>query len=334
MEKMKAIVYTEYGDPHVLRLTEVEKPYPKDNEVLIKVHAVSVNFGDIIARNFKNVSPREFNMPFLFWILARFSFGLNKPKKTILGNSFAGEVEMIGKAVKLFKEGDAVFACTKEKMGAYAEYLCMPENGILSLKPSNMTYEEASAIPYGASMALNLLKKANIQKGRRVLIIGASGGIGSAAIQLAKHYYGAEVTGVCSTQGIEYVKNLGADRVIDYKKEDFTKSGETYDLIFDILGKQSFSQVKASLKQKGIYLSVSFKMKKLLQMLWTSITGGKKVVCALASPKQDDLIFIKGLVEEGKIKSIIDKCFPLGKTAEAHSYIETENKQGDVVVTV
>jgi NADPH:quinone reductase-like Zn-dependent oxidoreductase len=167
-----------------------------------------------------------------------------------------------------------------------------------------------------------------------VLVLGASGGIGSAAIQLAKHYFGAEVTGVCSTQGMGYVKNLGADKVIDYKKEDFTKNGETYHLIFDILGKQSFSKVKASLKQNGIYFSVSFKMKKLFQMIWTSITGGKKVICALAVPKQNDLIFIKGLVEDGKIKSIIDKCFPLEKTAEAHRYMDTGNKKGDVVITM
>jgi NADPH:quinone reductase-like Zn-dependent oxidoreductase len=334
MEKMKAVVYAEYGGPDVLHIKEVEKPFPKDNEVLIKVRAVSVNYGDIIARNFKNVSPRDFNMPFLFWIMARFTFGLTKPKKIILGNSFAGKVEAVGKAVKLFKKGDDVFGCREEKMGAYAEYLCVPENSILAAKPSNMNYEEASTVPYGASIALNLLRKANIQKGQRVLVLGASGGIGSAAVQLAKHYFGAEVTGVCNTKGIDYVKKLGADKVIDYKKEDFTKSGKTYHLIFDILGKQSFSKVNPSLKQKGIYFSVSFKMKKLFQMLRTSITGGKKVICSLAVPKQDDLIFIKSLVESGKIKSIIDKCFPLGKAAEAHRYIETGNKKGDVVITI
>jgi NADPH:quinone reductase-like Zn-dependent oxidoreductase len=331
---MKAIVYTEYGAPGVLHLKEVERPSPKDNEVLIKVHAVSINFGDMIARNFKNISPAAFNMPFLFWIMARFTFGLSKPKKTILGNSFSGEVEAVGKNVKLFKKGDAVFGCTEERMGAYAEFLCMPENSILAAKPSNINYEEAAAVPYGAVMALPLLKKANLQKEQKVLIVGASGGIGSAALQLAKHYYGAEVTGVCNTEGIEYVKNLGADNVIDYKKQDFTKNGKTYNLIFDVLGKASFSQVKSSLKPNGIYLSVSFKMKKLFQMLRTSITGGKKVICALASPKQEDLIFIKDLVEVGKFKSIIDQCFQLEKTAEAHSYIEAGNKKGAVVIKV
>jgi NADPH:quinone reductase-like Zn-dependent oxidoreductase len=331
---MKAIVYTQYGGPDVLHLKEVEKPSPKDNEVLIRVHAVSVNFGDIIARNFKNVSPREFNMPFLFWIEARFAFGLSKPKKTILGNSFTGEVEMIGKDVKQFKKADTVFGYTGEKMGAYTEYVCIPENGMLAAKPSNMTFEEAAAVPYGTLMALNLLRKVNIQKGQSVLIIGASGSIGSAAVQLAKHYYGAAVTGVCSTDGTAFVKNLGADKVIDYKKEDFTKNGEEYDLIFDVLGKRSFSQVKASLKPNGIYFSVSFKMKKLLQMLWTAIIGGKKVKCTLATPKQEDLIFIKELIDAGKIKSLIDKSFQLENTAEAHRYAESGNNKGNVVIKV
>jgi len=331
---MKAIVYTEYGGPDVLKLTEVAKPNPKADEVLIKIRAVSVNFGDIIARNFKNVSPGEFNMPFLFWLLSRFGFGLNKPKKIILGNSFAGEVEGVGKDVTLYKKGDAVFGYTGENMGAYAAYLCIPENGILAAMPSNIKFEEASAIPYGAIMALSLLKKVNIQQGQSVLIMGASGGLGSAAVQLAKYYYDAEVTGVCSTEGLEYVKKLGARKVIDYKKEDFTKNGEEYDLIFDVLGRGSFSKVKASLKQNGIYLSVSFKMKKLLQMLWTSIMGGKKVICALAVPKQEDLVFIKELVESGKFTSIIDKTFPLEQAAEAHWYFESGNKKGIVVITI
>jgi NADPH:quinone reductase-like Zn-dependent oxidoreductase len=334
MEKMKAVVYTEYGGPDVLHLEKVEKPYPKENEVLIRVHAVTVNYGDIIARNFKNVSPREFNMPFLFWILARFGFGLNRPKVKTLGNTFAGEIETVGNDIKKFKPSEKVYGYTGENMGTYAEYLCIPENSILAAKPSNMTFEEAAAVPYGALMALNLLRKANIQKGQSVLIIGGSGGIGSATIQLARHYYGAEVTALCSSEGMEYVKNLGANKVIDYKKEDFTKSSETYDLIFDILGKGSFSPLKASLKPRGIYFSVSFKMKKLFQMLWTSIWGRKKVLCVLAVPKTQDLMFIKDLVEDGKIKSIIDRSFPIEQTAAAHSYIETSEKKGHVVIKV
>ena len=331
---MKAIIYTEYGEPDVLSIKEVEKPFPKGNEVLIRIRAVSVNYGDLIARNFKNISPKEFNMPLLFWILARFGFGLKKPKIKILGNTFSGEIETIGKDVRQFREGDEVFGYLGEKMGGYAEYLCMPENGIIAVKPSNMTYEEASAVPYGTIMALNLLKRANIQKGQKVLIIGASGGIGSAAVQLAKHHFGAEVTGVCSTTSMEFVQTLGADKVIDYKKEDFTKSTETYTLIFDILGKGSFSSYKPLLKYNGICLFASFKTKKLFQMLWTSIDVGKKVVCALAIPKPEDFIFIKRLVEEGKIRSVIDKCFPLEQTAEAHKYMEAGNKRGNVVIKV
>ena len=331
---MKAIVYTEYGTPDVLKIKDVEKPNPKNNEVLIRVHAVSVNYGDISARNFKNISPGKFNMPFLFWILARFSFGFSKPKRKILGNTFAGEIEAIGNEVKQFKKGEQVFGYVGEEMGAYAQYLCISENGILAAKPTNMTSEEAAVVPYGALMALNLLKKVNILKGQKVLINGASGGIGSAAVQLAKHVFGAEVTGVCGTPRIEFVKKLGASKVIDYKKEDFTSNGEKYDLIFDILGKGSFSLYKTSLQQNGIYFSVSFKIRKLLQMIWTSVIGGKKVVCALATPKQKDLKLIKELIEDGKIKSIIDKSFPLEQTAEAHRYVEAGKKKGDVVITV
>lgn len=331
---MKAIVYTEYGEPDVLRLQEVERPFPKGDEVLIRVQAVSVNYGDIIARNFKNISASEFNMLSLFRILARFAFGFSKPKKGILGNTFAGEIEMIGNNVKQFKKGDQVFGYTGEKMGTYAEYLCLPESGILALKPSNLTYEEASTVPYGALMALNILRKVNVQKGQNILIIGASGGIGSAAVQLARHNFGANVTGVCGTPGIEFVKSLGADKVIDYRKADFTKSGETYDLIFDILGKGSFSQYKTSLKENGIYLLASFKTAKLLQMIWTSIRGGKKVICALAVPKPEDLIFIKEFIEDKKIKPLIDKCFPFEKAAEAHRYVEKGHKKGGVAITV
>ena len=331
---MKAIIYTEYGGPDVLHLQETEKPSPKGNEVLIRVHAVSVNYGDIIARNFKNIRAGEFNMLALFRILARFGFGFSKPIRKILGNTFAGEVEMIGNDVKQFRPGEQVFGYTGETMGAYAEYLCIPEDGIIALKPSHMTYEEASAVPYGATMALGLLRKVNIQKGQRVIVIGASGAIGSAAVQLASQYFGAEVTGVSSTQGMEYVKSIGATRVIDYKKDDFTKNGESYDLIIDILGKGSFSKYKASLRKNGIYMPVSFKTAKLLQMLRTSIGGGKRVICALATPKQDDLEFIREFFEDRKLKPVIDQSFPLEKAAEAHRYVEAGNKKGNVVLTL
>jgi len=331
---MKAIVYTEYGGPDVLNIKDVEKPSPKGDEILIRVRAVSVNYGDVSARNFGNISPSEFHMPFLFWILARFSFGFGKPKKKVLGNSFAGTIETIGNDVKQFQKGDPVFGYVGDTMGAYAEYLCMSANGIVAAKPTNMTFQEAAVVPYGALMALDLMKKVNVLKDRKVLVVGACGGIGSAAVQLAKHFFGAEVIGVSSTQGVEFVKSLGASKVIDYKKEDFTKSGEKYDLIFDILGKGSFSSYKTSLRQNGIYFSVSFKTKKLFQMIWTSVIGKKKVVCALAAPKQEDLKLIKELIEDGKIKSIIDKSFPLEQTAEAHRYVDAGKKKGNVVITV
>ena len=256
---MKAIVYTEYGSPDVLQLKEVEKPTPKDNEVLIRIYATTINFGDMMARNIKAISPRKFNMPFLFWLPARLAFGFRKPKKNILGSEFAGEIQAVGKEVKRFKQGDQVFGYRGQSMGAYAEYLCMSEDGVLAFKPANMTYEEAAAVPYGALTALSLLRKVNIQSGQKVLINGASGGIGSAAVQLAK-YFGAEVTGVCGTPRVKFVKALGAEKVIDYTNEDFARSGETYDLIFDILGKSSFSRCKSSLRPNGRYLFASFKM--------------------------------------------------------------------------
>jgi NADPH:quinone reductase-like Zn-dependent oxidoreductase len=330
---MKAVVYTKYGPPDVLHFEEVTKPAPKVNEVLIRVHATSVNFGDLLARNFKEISPGKFSMPLLFWFFAKMYFGFTKPKITILGSEFAGEIESAGKDIKSFKQGDQVFGYLGQNMGTYAEYLCMPEDGCVAIKPANMTYEEAAIVPYGAIMALNLLRKVNIQPGQKVLVNGASGGIGSAAVQIAK-YFGAEVTGVCSTPRLEFVKSLGADKVIDYAKEDFTQSGETYDLIFDILGKSSFSCCKSSLKQNGRYLLASFKMKQLFQMLWTSMIGSKRVICALAIDKQEDLIFIKELIEAGKIKSVIDRRYSLEQTAEAHRYVDLGYKKGNVVITV
>ncbi len=330
---MKAIVYTQYGPPEVLQLKEVAKPRPKENEVLIRIRATSVNYGDTLARNFKAVTPQQFNMPFLFWLLAKLSFGLSKPKITILGSELAGEIEAVGQNVTSFKPGDQVFGFPGQSMGAYAEYLCLPENGCVAIKPANMSYEEAAVVPYGAIMALSLLRKVNIQSGQKVLINGASGGIGSAAVQLAKHL-GAEVTGVCATARLEFVKSLGADKVIDYTQEDFTQNGETYDLIFDILGKSSFSRCKNSLKPNGCYLLASFKMKQLLQMLWTSMRGNKKVICGLAPGSQADLISVKELIEAGKLKAIIDKRYPLEQTAEAHRYVETGYKKGNVVINV
>lgn len=255
---MKAIVYSEYGSPAVLHLAEIAKPTPKANEVLIRNHATTVNFGDLIARNYKAITPHQFNMPLPIWFMAKISFGINRPKTTILGNEFAGAVEAIGSAVTRFKPGNQVFGYLGQSMGAYAEYICVPENGVVAMMPARMTYEEASVVPYGAIMALNLLRKINLHPGQKVLINGASGGIGSAAVQIAK-CFGAEVTGVCATPRLEYVKSLGADHVIDYTLEDFTQNGESYDLIFDILGKTGFARCKNSLKPNGILLYASFK---------------------------------------------------------------------------
>jgi NADPH:quinone reductase-like Zn-dependent oxidoreductase len=331
---MKAIVYTKYGSPDVLQLKEVVKPTPKDKEILIRIYATSVNFGDTLVRNFKEISPRKFHMPFLFWLIGKLHFGFKKPKITILGSEFSGVIEAVGKNVKIFNEGDQVFGYCGARMGAYAEYLCMPEDGVVARKPANMTYAEAAAVPYGAIMALNLLKKVNVQPGQKVLVNGASGGIGPAIVQLAKSQFGTEVTGVCSGPRLEYVMSLGADKVIDYKKEDFSKNGETYDYIIDILGKSSFTRCKYSLKPNGRYLFVSFKMKQLVQMLWTSMIGSKKVVCVLSNEKAEDLRFIKELIEAGKIKAIIDRCYPLEQAAEAHWFVEKGHKKGNVVITM
>jgi NADPH:quinone reductase-like Zn-dependent oxidoreductase len=330
--KMKAAVYRKYGPPEVLNIEEVEKPTPKDNEVLIRIYATPVSYGDIVARNFRNISPRKFPMGFLLYLISRPIIGLRKPRQKILGGEFAGEIEAVGKDVKLFKKGDQVFGYLGQSMGANAEYRCMPEDGTVAIKPTNMTYEEAATVPYGSIMALNLLRKTNIKSGQKVLINGASGGIGSRAVQLAKFNFGAEVTGVCSTPRLEFVKSLGADKVIDYTKEDFTKSGETYDLIFDnSLGKSSFSRCKRSLKQNGRYLSVSFGVSR---MLWTKIKRSKKEIYALVGDKAEDLIFVKELIEAGKIKSVIDKRYSLEQVAEAHSYVEKGLKKGHVVMTL
>jgi len=331
---MKAIVYTEYGPPEVLKLKEVEKPVPKEDEVLIRINATSVNYGDLVARNFKNISASEFYMPAPLWLISKLYFGTSKPKNPILGSEFAGEVEAAGSNVKFYKEGSQVFGYLGQSMGAYAEYICLPEDAVMAGKPDNMTYEQAAVVPMGAIMALYLLReKGNLHSGSKILINGASGSIGSAAVQIGKSY-GAEVTGVCGTPRLEFVKSLGADKVVDYTKEDFTQSGETYDLVFDILGKSSFSKVKNSLKENGRYLLASFKMKQLFQMLRTSITGDKKVICALAPGSKEELISVKELIEKGKMKAIIDRTFQLDEAAEAHRYVKEGHKKGHIAITV
>ena len=317
---MKAIVINQYGPPEVLQLQEVEKPAPKDNEVRIRIHATSVTSGDWHLRKADPFAVRLF-------------FGLLRPGKTILGFVVAGEIESVGKNVQRFKEGDAVFGTTGMHFGAYAEYVCLPEDGVLALKPANMTYEEAAAIPFGGNTAWYFLKKAHIQRGQKVLIYGASGAVGTAAVQLAK-YLGAEVTAVCSTTNVEMVKSLGADKAIDYTKEDFTQSGETYDVIFDTVGKSSFSDCIRSLKKEGYLLLAAAGPTQMLQGIWTSLTSRRKVVSGVMSETAEDMVFFKELIEAGKIQPVIDRTYPLEQIAEAHRYVEKGHKKGNVVIKV
>ena len=328
---MKAIIWTNYGPPDVLQLQEVEQPAPKDDEVRIRIYATTVTAGDCELRRLK--------LPLYFSLPMRIYVGFRKPTRiTIPGMELAGEIEAAGKAVTRFRPGDQVFGTTGFSMGAYAEYICLPEDGkevdgSLAIKPANMTYAEAAAVPVGGLEALHFLRKGNIHRGQKVLINGAGGSIGTFAVQLAK-YFGAEVSAVDSLGKLDMLRSIGADQVIDYMQGDFTKNDQTYDVIFDVVGTSSFSGCIRSLKQNGRYLLANPGLSHRVRGRWTSVTSGKKVISGAASHKTEDLIFLKELIEAGKIISVIDRRYPLEQIAEAHKYVETGQKKGNVVISI
>jgi NADPH:quinone reductase-like Zn-dependent oxidoreductase len=327
---MKAVVWTKYGPPDVLELRDVEKPTPKEDEVLIRIFATTVTAGDSEMRSLK--------LPFIISLPMRIWIGFRKPKEnTIPGTELAGEVEAVGKDVKRFKEGDQVFGSAGMDFGANAEYICLPEKpgemeGGVAIKPVNMSYEEAACVPFGGRDALHFLRLGNIQNGQKILINGAGGSIGTFGIQLAKNY-GAEVTAVDSTSKLDMLRSIGADKVIDYTQEDFTQNGEVYDVIFDVIGKMSFSRSKRSIMENGTYLLAN-PQRQMVQGLWTRMTSDNKVVMQTASGTIADLIYLRELIEEEKIKSVIDRTYPLEQIVEAHRYVEKGGKLGNVVITV
>lgn len=317
---MKAAFYTKYGSPEVLHIKEVAKPIPKENEILFRIHSTAVNSGDVRLRKAD---------PFA----VRFIFGLIKPKINILGSVFSGEVEKVGENVKNYKVGDSVFGHTDMSFGTYAEYICLPENASIAFKPANISHMEAAVIPFGGVTALHFIKKAMIQSGQKVLIVGASGSVGSAAVQLAKSF-GAVVTGICSTANIDLVKSIGADKVIDYTKEDFTQNGEIYDLIIDTVNTVSVACALKALNTKGKMILSAAGMLQMLQGLWISMTSSRKVITGVVRHKAADIVFLKELVEAGKFKAVIDRTYPLEQISEAHAYAEKGHKRGNIIIKI
>ncbi len=323
---MKAIIWTKYGPPEGLQLSEVEKPSPKDNEVLIKIHATTVTAGDC--------EMRRLDLPFMFGPILRVFNGIRRPKRiTILGQELAGEIEAVGKDVSRFEVGDEIFASTDFFMGGYAQYKCMPEDGMLVIKPTNMSFEEAASVPLGGLNALHFLRKGNIQSGHKVLINGSGGSIGTMGVQLAKHY-GAEVTAVDTKTKLSMLRSLGADHVIDYTSEDFTKSDETYDIIVDVVGKAPISRAMKLLSENGIYVLGNLSFSLIFRGKWNSWRSGKKLERETADYKIEDFNYLRELIEVGTIKTVIDRTYPLEEMVEAHRFVETGQKIGNVVITV
>jgi NADPH:quinone reductase-like Zn-dependent oxidoreductase len=322
---MKAVVCEKYGPPEVLELKDVAKPTCQDNEILVRIKATTVTQADIRVRGFR--------VPPSFWIPARLALGVTKPKRPVLGTELAGVVEEIGRNVKHFKPGDEIFALTGHNVGCYAEFRCMLEDRIIALKPKNISYEEAAVLPMGGLTALHFLRNGNVKSGQKVLIYGASGSIGTYAVQLAKHF-GAEVTGVCSTANLDLVRSLGADEVIDYTREDFSEDGRVYDVVFDSVGKCSLHDSMRSLKKGGCFLQVVAPPGMNIRMRWAAMTTGNKCVGGTMAGTVEDLVFLGELTEAGKIKPIIDRTYPLERIVEAHRYVEKGHKKGNVVITV
>ncbi|MDN5216355.1 NAD(P)-dependent alcohol dehydrogenase [Fulvivirgaceae bacterium BMA12] len=322
---MKAVICPAYGPPEVLQITEVENPVPKDNEVLIRIYATTVTAADFRMRSF--TIPTSVRLP------VRFALGFRKPKKPILGIELAGEIESVGKAVTRFKNGDQVFAATLKEFGAYAEFKCLPEDGAIAIKPANITYEEAAALPIGARTALHYLRKANIREGQKVLIYGASGSVGTYAVQLAKHF-GAEVTGVCSRGNLDLIKSLGADKGLDYNAEGFNRELELYDIIFLAVDKWPFSTCRKYLKADGIYINITEPLPGP-RIIWASITSHKKIIMGEGAPETAEaLIYLKALVEAGNLKPVIDRSYSLDQIVEAHRYVDKGRKKGNVAITI